>query len=70
MLSFLLHLRYRYKQCDIQTSKFTAMSTSLIDFTSHFVEALYPTVDELEFKRVQMLLSIHCPFPQASFKVW
>lgn len=45
--SFLLHFRYRYKQCDIQTSKFTAMSTSLIDFTSRFLEALYPTVDEL-----------------------
>lgn len=41
--SFLLHFRYRYKQCDIQTSKFTAMSTSLIDFTSLFLEAPYPT---------------------------
>lgn len=44
--TFLLHFRYRYKQCDIQTSKFTAMSTSLIDFTSSqflFLEAPYPT---------------------------
>lgn len=45
LLISLLHFRYRYKQCDIQTSKFTAMSTSLTEhFFSFFffLEAPYP----------------------------